>query len=94
MRHARVSLFTLLCACFVGLIGGCGSTGSDSDGGSFAISADSAVTITQGESRTFTVTPTGSSDFKSSIQVSVSGMPSGVTLSPSTVSVTPPPMLR
>lgn len=88
MRHARVSLFTLLCACFVGLIGGCGSTGSDSDGGSFAISADSAVTITQGESRTFTVTPTGSSDFKSSIQVSVSGMPSGVTLSPSTVSVT------
>ncbi|HEX6772330.1 MAG TPA: hypothetical protein VF126_09915 [Acidobacteriaceae bacterium] len=88
MRHAKVSLLSLLFACFLGLIAGCGSTGTDSGGGSFTIGADSAVTIAQGESRTFTVTPTGSSDFKGSIQVSVSGMPSGVTLSPTTVSVT------
>lgn len=87
MRRARVPLLSVLCACFIGLIAGCGSTGSDS-GGSFTLSADSAVTIMQGETRTFTVTPTGSSGFQGSIQVSVSGMPSGVTLSPANASVT------
>lgn len=87
MRCAKVSLFFLLCVCLIALVAGCGSTSSDSDDGSFTLSADSSVTIAQGQTRTFTVTPATSSNFKGSIQVSVSGMPSGVTLSPASATV-------
>ena len=86
MRRAKVSLFCLLCLCLITLVAGCGSTDSGSSG-NFLLSADSSVTIAQGQSRTFTVVPSATAGFKGSIQISVSGMPSGVTLSPANATV-------
>lgn len=94
MRHARFSLICLLFLCLVALVAGCGSTASGSnqggskDGGSFSLSADTAVTIAQGQSRTFTVTPAAANGFVGSVQVSVSGLSAGVTVSPATIAVT------
>jgi hypothetical protein len=89
MRHTRVALFPLLFLCLIALTTGCGSTSSGgTTNGSFDLSADASVTIAQGQTRTFTVTPSGSSGFTGSIQVSVSGMPAGVTMSPATATVT------
>jgi hypothetical protein len=91
MRHVRVSLFGLLCLCLIGLVAGCGSTVSGgSDGGSdgtFTLGAVPSVTIVQGSSQTFTVTPSSANNFAGSVQVSVSGLPSGVTVSPATATV-------
>jgi hypothetical protein len=89
MRHTRVALFPPLFLCLIALVTGCGSTSSGgTTNGSFNLSADPSVTIAQGQTRTFTVTPSGSSGFTGSIQVSVSGMPTGVTISPATATVT------
>jgi hypothetical protein len=86
MRHTRVSLLWLFCLCLIALVTGCGSTDSGNSG-SFSLSADSVVTIAQGTSQTFTVTPTGADGFTGSIQLSVSGLPTGVTLSPANATV-------
>jgi hypothetical protein len=90
MRHARVSLFCLLSLCLIALIAGCGSTttsGGSTDDGTFTLGAVSTVTIAQGASRTFTVTPSSANHFTGSVQVSLSGLPTGVTVSPATATV-------
>lgn len=91
MRHARLSLFCLLCLCLIALVAGCGSTVSGgSNGGSdgtFTLGAVPSVTIVQGSSQTFTVTPSSANNFAGSVDVSVSGLPSGVTVSPATATV-------
>ena len=92
MRHAKVSLLCLLGLCLTTFIAGCGSTTSGGStggttGGSFTLGADSAVTIAQGSSRTFTVTPTSANKFAGSIQLSVTGLPAGVTVAPATATV-------
>ncbi|HZD77739.1 MAG TPA: hypothetical protein VE218_12085, partial [Acidobacteriaceae bacterium] len=74
------------------LVAGCGSTTSGgssggSTGGSFTLGADATVTIAQGSSRTFTVTPTSADNFTGSVQVSVTGLPTGVTIAPATATV-------
>ncbi len=93
MRHVRVSLFCLLSLCLIALVTGCGSTvsggsgGGGSTGGTFTLGASPAVTIAQGSTQTFTVTPSSANNFTGSIQVSVSGLPTGVTVSPATATV-------
>ncbi|MFL6427276.1 MAG: beta strand repeat-containing protein [Acidobacteriaceae bacterium] len=91
MRHAKLSLLCLLCLCLIALMAGCGSTssggGGTTDPGSFTIGADSAVTIAQGQSSSITVTPSSANGFAGSVQVSVSGLPTGVTVSPATTTM-------
>ncbi len=90
MRHVRVPLLCLLCLCLIALIAGCGSTvsgGGSTDSGTFTLGAEPALTIAQGQSLTLTVTPASTNQFKGSIQVSVSGLPAGVTVSPANATV-------
>ena len=84
MRHLRLLVLCMLCLPFVWLLSGCGVT----DTGSFTMSADSTVTLAQGESRTFTVTPKSSNNFKGSVFVSARGLPTGVTVSPGSMTLT------
>jgi hypothetical protein len=92
MRHAKLSLLCVLCLCLAVLIAGCGSTvssgGTTGGSGTFTVGADAAITIAQGQSRTITVTPSSADGFTGSVQVSVSGLPSGVTVSPATTTMT------
>jgi hypothetical protein len=92
MRHAKLSLLCVLCVCLVALVAGCGSTVSGSSGtttsGTFTLGADAAVSIAQGQTSTITVTPSSANSFTGSVQVSVSGLPSGVTVSPATTTMT------
>jgi hypothetical protein len=91
MRHAKVSLFSLLCLCLIALVAGCGSTTSSGGGstdGTFTLGAVPAVMIAQGSTQTITVTPSSANNFTGSVQISVSGLPSGVTVSPATATVT------
>ena len=90
MRHSRVPLLCLLCLCLIALVAGCGSTvsgGGSTDSGTFTLGAEPALTIAQGQSITLTVTPTSANQFTGSIQVSVSGLPAGVTVSPANATV-------
>src|ERR1700759_4039224 len=92
MRHARVSLISLLCLCLIALVAGCGSTVSGSSGGgttdsTFTVGAPATVTIAQGPSRRLTVTPASTNSFTGMITVSVTGLPSGVTISPANATV-------
>ena len=90
MRHARFSLFCLFSLCLMVLVTGCGSTVSSSGGTpdtTFTLGMDPAITIAQGQSRTFTVTPASPNHFTGSIQVSLSGLPTGVTVSPANATV-------
>ena len=89
MRHVKVPLLCLLCLCLISLVAGCGSTvsGGSSDDGTFTLGAVPSVTIAQGSTQTFTVTSSSSNNFTGSVQVSVSGLPSGVTVSPATATV-------
>jgi hypothetical protein len=91
MRHARLPLFCLLSLFLIVLVTGCGSTasgrGGTTDNGTFTLGADPVVTIAQGQSLSFTVTPSSANQFTGSIQVSVSGLPSGVTVSPASTTV-------
>jgi hypothetical protein len=92
MGRTRTPLLSLVCLFLMALVAGCGSTTSGgstggSTGGSFTLGADASVTIAQGSNRTFTVTPTGSDSFKGSVQVSVTGLPTGVTVAPATTTV-------
>ncbi len=92
MRRTKTSLLSLVCLGLMALIAGCGSTSTDgSTGGgtgSFTLGAEAAVTIAQGSTRTFTVTPASSNNFTGSVQVSVTGLPTGVTVTPATATVT------
>ncbi|HEY2001261.1 MAG TPA: hypothetical protein VGG80_03025, partial [Acidobacteriaceae bacterium] len=92
MRYAKVPLLCVLGLFVVALIAGCGSTTSGSSGsttsGTFTLGANAAVTITQGQTSTITVTPSSANDFTGPVQVSVSGLPSGVTVSPATATLT------
>src|SRR6201994_8625 len=90
MRQARLSLICLLSLCFIALFSGCGSTttsGGTTDNGTFVLGAQSSVTIAQGQNRTFTVTPSSANGFTGSIQVSMSGLPTGVTAAPANATV-------
>lgn len=90
MRRTKTSLLSLVCLGLMALVAGCGSTstGSTGDGtGSFTLGAEAAVTIAQGSTRTFTVTPASSSNFTGSVQVSVTGLPTGVTVTPATATI-------
>ena len=91
MRQARLSLICLLSVCFIVLFSGCGSTtvttGGTTGSGTFVLNAESSLTIAQGQTRTFTVTPASANGFKGSIQVSMSGLPSGVTMAPANATV-------
>jgi hypothetical protein len=91
MRHAKFPLLCVLGLCLVALIAGCGSTTSGSGSttsGTFTLGANAAVTVTQGQTSTITVTPTSANSFTGSVQVSVSGLPTGVTVSPATAALT------
>jgi hypothetical protein len=91
MRHVRVPLLCLLCLCLVALVAGCGSTvsssGGSTDNGTFTLGANPSLTIAQGQSITLTVTPASANHFAGSIKVSVSGLPTGVTVSPANATV-------
>lgn len=86
MHRVRVPLIGLVFLCLVALVTGCGSTDSNSSG-DFSLTANHLVTIAQGQSQTFTVTPSAADGFKGSVQIAVSGLPSGVTLSPANATV-------
>src|ERR1700733_1043897 len=91
MRHAKFPLLCVLGLCLVSPIAGCGSTTSGSGSttsGTFTLGANAAVTVTQGQTSTITVTPTSANSFTGSVQVSVSGLPTGVTVSPATATLT------
>ena len=91
MRQARLSLICLLSLCFIVLVSGCGSTtvttGGGTGSGTFVLNAESSLTIAQGQTRTFTVTPASANGFKGSIQVSMTGLPTGVTMAPANATV-------
>jgi hypothetical protein len=68
--------------------GSCGTTSSQP---SFSLSdSPSSLSIAQGVSGTSTITVASSDDFDSAVSLSVSGLPSGVTASLSSGSITPP----
>jgi hypothetical protein len=67
-----------------------GSCGSGGGSPSFSLSdSPSSLTIAQGSSGTSTITVGSSDDFDSAVSLSVSGLPSGVTASLSSSTVTP-----
>ena len=67
--------------------GSCGSSGSPSF---FLSDSPSSLTVAQGASGKSTITVGSSDGFNSAVSLSVSGLPSGVTASLSSSSVTPP----
>jgi hypothetical protein len=83
---AAVGIFSLLLAgC-----GGSGGGGSTQAPGDFSISASpTTLAIEAGDSQTVTVSATGINNFTASINVSVSGLPSGVTANPAAFSLMP-----
>ena len=83
MRLVRLLMFCL-CLPLLSFLSGCGTTAA----GTFTMTADSSVTLAQGESRTFTVTATSSNNFKGSVYISPHGLPSGVTAAPGSMTVT------
>ena len=90
MRRTKTSLLSLVCLGLIALMAGCGSTSTGSTGGgtgTFTLGAEAAVTIAQGSTRTFTVTPASSNNFTGSVQVSVTGLPTGVTVTPAVAMV-------
>src|ERR1700735_4674425 len=90
MRRTKTSLLSLVCLGLIARMAGCGSTATGSTGGgtgTFTLGAEAAVTIAQGSTRTFTVTPASSNNFTGSVQVSVTGLPTGVTVTPAVAMV-------
>ncbi|MGA2652416.1 MAG: choice-of-anchor D domain-containing protein [Terracidiphilus sp.] len=80
---------------FISDLGSCtgpgGSCGGSTGQPSFSLSdAPSSLTVAQGASGKSTITVSSSDDFDSAVSLSVSGLPSGVTASLSSSSVTPP----
>lgn len=73
-----------LCLPLLSFLSGCGATKA----GTFTMTADSSVTLAQGESRSFTVTATSSDSFKGSVFISPRGLPTGVTVTPGSMTVT------
>ncbi len=85
MRSLRLIVLCLLCAPLLTLFAGCGSTQS----GSFTLTANSSVAVVQGQSQTIMVTPSSANNFNGAVTVSVSGLPAGVTMSPSSATIAP-----
>src|SRR5579859_1503764 len=83
MRRVRLLMFCL-CLPLLPFLSGCGTTNA----GTFTMTADSSVTLAQGESRTVTVTASSSNIFKGSVFISPHGLPSGVTAAPGSMTVT------
>lgn len=83
MRLVRLLMFCL-CLPFLSFLSGCGTTAA----GTFTVTADSSVTLAQGESRSFTVTAASSDNFKGSVFISPRGLPTGVTSAPGSLTVT------
>src|ERR1039458_2175187 len=77
------------------MLWGCGGGGNAGNGGggtpsSFTVSLSSAsVTLTQGGSQTIQVSVTAQNGFTGSVSVSVSGLPTGVTATPASLTVVP-----
>ncbi len=72
------------------LVSGCGSS-TNSSTPDFALSATPTLIFVtdDGPSQPITVAATAAGDFKGAISVTVSGLPAGVTASPSTISIMP-----
>src|SRR3984957_1662043 len=84
---AAVGIVSLL---LTGCGGGAGSPTQTGGGGDFSISASpTTLALGAGGSQIVTVSATGINDFTASINVSVSGLPSGVTANPATFSIVP-----
>src|ERR1700722_12955331 len=84
---AAVGIVSLL---LTGCGGGAGSPTQTGGGGDFSISASpTTLALGAGDSQIVTVSATGINDFTASINVSVSGLPSGVTANPATFSIVP-----
>lgn len=90
---ARVSIGVLFAT-----LAGCGGGGSTGGGGttppppspSFTISLSPAsLTVTQGQSQKTQVSVAGQNGFSGSVSVTLTGLPSGVTATPATLSVAP-----
>jgi hypothetical protein len=95
---SRLSPSTSLLVTLV-ILSSCGGGGSKGGGGgtspppppaaAFQLAVTpSSVTVPAGESTAFTISDTATDGFNSTISVAVSGLPTGVTISPSTISLT------
>jgi hypothetical protein len=84
---ASLAFFTWL---LTGCGGGGGATSTPPPPGDFSISASpTSLTLGRGGSQTVTVSATEINAFTASINVSVNGLPAGVTANPATFSLTP-----
>lgn len=98
MRHKQWIRLEWLCiAAVAGMSIGCGSTAAPSAKADFSLSTNtSSLSITAGgSSQSVSVSATAIHGFSGTIQVTISGLPSGVTASPATVNLvagTPQPM--
>ena len=91
MRQFPIRLFRFIALGAAGFIYGCGGYVSTGGGPDFAITA-SAVSVgltIGGAAQTVSVSTTATGGFSQSIQVTASGLPAGVTVSPSTFSLAP-----
>jgi len=98
--QARARTVLILCLAGVALVSGCGggaSSGSDStpppttpppSSGSFTLSVTPAsLTLVGGASAKITVQVTGQGNFSGAVSITLSGMPTGVTISPASLSI-------
>lgn len=102
-RRLQRKVLQLLCAaCFVSTVIGCGSSGSSSTGtttttappapaADFSLAAAPAsVSLTPGSgTQQISITATAANGFNSSVSVAFTGLPSGVTAAPSTLTLQP-----
>jgi hypothetical protein len=103
-RKGKSGLLWVSCLLLAGLCGGCGGTlttggggGTGGSGGgtgatpdfSFSVSAPGVSLTPGGSAQSVTLTATASGGFTGTINVAVSGLPAGVTTSPTTLTLTP-----
>ncbi|MGH9563484.1 MAG: hypothetical protein ACRD3S_18680, partial [Terracidiphilus sp.] len=92
-RDSRVvlgQLIALLLAGFLWVCIGCGGAPTTKPAPSFSLSVNAAsVTLAAGSAQNVTVSATDVGGFAQPIQVTVSGLPSGVTATPSSFTITP-----
>jgi hypothetical protein len=92
MCHARRFCLPWLSVSIVaGLVTGCGSSAPPAAKPDFTLSASaSTLTLTPGGSaQSITLSVTGENGFSGTVQVAISGLPTGVTASPASPSLTP-----
>jgi hypothetical protein len=90
-RMRQLCLFSQCAFIAAGPVIGCGSSQSVAAKPNFTLTASaSTITLTPGGSaQAVTLSATGENGFSGTIQVTASGLPSGVTVSPATVSLVP-----